>query len=281
MSKCECDVRIGTSGWHYADWQGRFYPDKLPKSRWLEYYAKDFDTVEINNTFYRQPKEQTYQNWHEQAPKNFLYTVKASRFITHIKRLKEPEEPLERFFRGALLLKEKLGPILYQLPPGFHKDLQQLESFLKVLRNVVLNPSLRSRVNSVQRSEESLPGRPDSLSTFGGLRMTKSVFEFRHKSWFSEDTYDLLREFNAGFCVHDMAGMEVPRVITSDVIYVRFHGPTDRYQGNYSKSALRDWANWIIENLKGKKAVFAYFNNDFNAYAVYNAKTLKEQISIS
>lgn len=242
MSKAKCDIRIGTSGWHYADWQGRFYPEKLAKNKWFEHYAKEFDTVEINNTFYHQPKETTFQNWRKQAPKNFLFTVKANRFITHIKRLKEPEEPLERFFKGALLLKENLGPVLYQLPPGFHKDLDRFESFLKVL--------------------------PEKLI---------AVFEFRHKSWFSDDIYKLLDDFNVGFCIHDMPGMKVPRVVTSDVIYIRFHGPTGRYQGNYSKSALQKWAEWIGENIKGKKAVFAYFNNDYNAYAVNNAKALKEQ----
>ena len=286
MSRSKCDtcltlarrggtvkIRIGTSGWHYADWQGRFYPEKLPKNKWFEYYAQNFNTVEVNNTFYHQPKEQTFQNWCEQAPKKFLFTVKANRFITHIKRLKDPKEPLERFFKGVLLLNGNLGPVLYQLPPGFQKDLDRLESFLKVLRNVILN--------GAQRSEESLPPLPVSSPAFGGLRMTESVFEFRHKSWFSKDVYDLLREFNAGFCIHDMSGMKVPRVITSDVIYVRFHGPTGRYQGNYSKSALQDWACWIKDNLTGKNAVFAYFNNDYNAYAIGNAKTLRGQLQDS
>ena len=246
MVKTRCDIRIGTSGWHYADWQGRFYPDKLPKSKWLEHYVKHFDTVEINNTFYHQPKEQTFQNWYKQAPKGFLYTIKASRFITHIKRLKDPQEALERFFKGATLLKENLGPILYQLPPSFHKDLDRLRTFLKTLP-----------------------------------KKQTAVFEFRHKSWFSQDTYELLNEFNAGFCIHDMPGMKVPRVVTSDTIYIRFHGPTGRYQGNYSKFALRDRAKWIKDNLKGKKAVFCYFNNDYNAYAINNAKTLKEQFKDS
>ncbi len=246
MGKTRCDIWIGTSGWHYADWQGRFYPDKLPKSKWFEHYVKDFDTVEINNTFYHLPKETTFQNWHKQAPKNFLFTTKANRYITHIKRLKESEEALERFLERAKLLKENLGPILYQLPPSFHKDLDRLEGFLKVLPKKLI-----------------------------------AVFEFRHESWFSEDSYDLLRRFNASFCIHDMPGMKVPRVVTSDVIYIRFHGPTGRYQGNYSKSALQEWANWVKDNIKGKKAVFAYFNNDYNAYAIYNAQTLKEQFKDS
>jgi uncharacterized protein YecE (DUF72 family) len=240
MSKGKCDIRIGTSGWHYDDWAGLFYPADLPKSKWLKYYAEHFDTVEINNTFYRQPKPETFTNWRKQAPKNFLFVVKANRFITHIKRLKDAQEPLERFFEGVRLLKSNLGPILYQLPPSMHKDLDRLKAFLKVLPKKLI-----------------------------------AVFEFRHESWFSEDAYELLKEFNAGFCIHDF--VDVPRIITSDVIYLRFHGTTGRYQGSYSKSALRGWANWVKDNIKGKKAFFAYFNNDYNAYAVHNAKTLKEQ----
>jgi len=241
MSKAKSNIRIGTSGWHYVHWEGLYYPDKLSKSKWFEHYAKDFDTVEINNTFYQQPKEQTFENWHKQAPKNFLYTVKANRFITHIKRLKDPAESLERFFERVNILQENLGPILYQLPPNMHKDLDRLRNFLEVLP--------KNRI---------------------------AVFEFRHQSWFSEDTYNLLSEFNAAFCIHDM--MNVPRIITCNVIYLRFHGTTGRYAGNYSKSTLQSWANWAKDNIKGKKAFFAYFNNDANAYAIKNAKTLKQQL---
>ncbi len=238
MSKAKCDIRIGTSGWHYSDWAGRFYPDDLPKSKWLEFYAENFDTVEINNTFYRQLKPQTFKNWRKQVPKNFLFVVKANRYITHIKRLKDVKEPLKRFFEGVRLLKSNLGPVLYQLPPSMHKDLDRLKTFLKLL-----------------------PKKP------------VSVFEFRHESWFSDDTYELLGDFNAAFCIHDL--MDVPRVITSDVIYLRFHGTTGRYQGNYPKSTLQNWANWAKDNVKDKKAFFAYFNNDYNAYAVANAKALR------
>ncbi len=243
MSKGDCDIRIGTSGWHYEDWSGRFYPADLTKNKWLEYYSKHFDTVEINNTFYHLPKETTFENWRKKAPKNFLFTVKANRYITHIKRLNEPLEPLERFFGRAYLLQAHLGPVLYQLPPSFHKDLDRLKGFLQALPK----------------------------------KMT-AIFEFRHESWFSQDTYDLLSEFNTAFCIHDLVGIPTPRVITGNVIYIRFHGPTGKYAGNYSKSALQSWAKWIKDNLKDKKAVFAYFNNDYNAYAIKNAKTLKEQI---
>jgi uncharacterized protein YecE (DUF72 family) len=246
MSKGDCDIRIGTSGWHYEDWSGRFYPADLTKSKWFEYYSGHFDTVEVNNTFYHLPKEKTFENWRKQAPKNFLFTVKASRYITHIKRLNDPQEPLERFFKRAALLKEHLGPVLYQLPPSFHKDLDRLKDFLLALP--------KKRV---------------------------AIFEFRHESWFCDDTYNLLKKFNAAFCVHDLVGIPTPRVITSDIIYIRFHGPTGKYAGNYSKSSLQNWAKWIKDNLKGKKAFYAYFNNDYNAYAIKNSKTLKEQFGQS
>ena len=242
MGKAKCDIRIGTSGWHYAHWEGLFYPDKLPKSKWFEHYAQHFDTVEINNTFYQLPKQETFKNWHRQAPKNFLYTVKANRFITHIKRLKDPQETLERFFERVSILKENLGPILYQLPPNMHKDLDRLESFLKCLPKRHLG-----------------------------------VFEFRHESWFSEDTYELLNKFNVGFCIHDMPGMEVPRVVTADIIYVRFHGPTGRYQGSYSKSALQNWAKWLKKESKQVRCIYVYFNNDAHAHAIKNAKQLIQQ----
>jgi uncharacterized protein YecE (DUF72 family) len=251
MGKTACDtclttvkIRIGTSGWHYDHWSEVFYPAELQKGKWLEYYAQHFDTVEINNTFYQQPKQQTFKNWHEQAPKNFVFTVKANRFITHIKKLKDVEEPLERFAAGIRLLKSKLGPILYQLPPSLHKDLDRLESFIKCIPKKHI-----------------------------------SVFEFRHTSWFSDDTYELLNKFGVGFCVHDLVSVPSPRIITGDIIYIRFHGTTGRYQGNYTKASLKNWAKWINENIKEVHSVYAYFNNDVSGHAISNAKTLKEQFS--
>ncbi len=243
MAQAKCDIRIGTSGWYYNHWVGKFYPADLPKSKWFEYYAKQFDTVEINNTFYHLPKEKSVQRWYELAPKGFVYTVKANRYITHIKRLQSASEPLERFFKIAGLLKEKLGPVLYQLPPNFHKDLDRLRAFLKVLP--------KKRI---------------------------AVFEFRHESWFCEDTYESLKEFSAGFCVHDLVGLETPRVITGDIIYIRFHGPTGRYAGNYTKKALQKWADWIKEHKKEVRSVYAYFNNDVAGHAIRNAKQIEEQL---
>jgi len=241
MSRTGCDIRIGTSGWHYNHWKELFYPAGLPKSKWFEYYAQHFDTVEINNTFYQLPKVVSLKRWYEQAPKNFLYSIKANRYITHIKRLKDTTEELRRFFDRVRLLKAKLGPILYQLPPSMHRDLDLLEGFIR-----------------------SLP------------RKLPAVFEFRHDSWFCEDTFKLLNEFNVGFCVHDLSGKETPRVVTADIIYVRFHGPTGRYSGNYSGSMLQNWARWLKDRTKGIRSIYAYFNNDIEGHAVRNAEQLRK-----
>ncbi len=244
MSKAKCDIRIGTSGWYYDHWKELFYPPGLPKNKWFEYYAQHFDTVEINNTFYHLPKEVSMQRWREQAPKNFLYAVKANRYITHIKRLKDTSEEVKRFFERVGLLKGKLGPILYQLPPSLRKDLDLLQSFIKLLP-----------------------------------KKSPTVFEFRHNSWFSEDTFELLNKFGAGFCVHDLVGKETPRVVTADIIYVRFHGPTGKYEGDYSKSMLQSWAKWLKDHTKEVRSIYAYFNNDIGGHAIHNAKTLRGQLS--
>jgi uncharacterized protein YecE (DUF72 family) len=246
MGKTNCEIRIGTSGWHYDDWRGRFYPEKLPKNRWFEHYAQHFDTVEINNTFYHLPREQTMVNWHDKAPADFVYAVKASRYITHIKKLSDPEESLERFFRLVNLLKRRLGPVLYQLPPSLHKDLEKLNAFII-----------------------SLPKR------------NHAVFEFRHDSWYDEETFDLLRERRVGFCAHDMAGKVSPRVITGSMVYVRFHGPTGRYAGNYTDDVLAEWADWLNEQRGNVGAIYAYFNNDVEGYAIRNAMTLRELMGVS
>ena len=244
MSKAKCDIRIGTSGWYYDHWKELFYPPGLPKNKWFEYYAQHFDTVEINNTFYHLPKEVSMQRWREQAPKNFLYAVKANRYITHIKRLKDTSEEVKRFFERVGLLKGKLGPILYQLPPSLRKDPDLLQSFIKLLP-----------------------------------KKSPTVFEFRHNSWFSEDTFELLNKFGAGFCVHDLVGKETPRVVTADIIYVRFHGPTGKYEGDYSKSMLQSWAKWLKDHTKEVRSIYAYFNNDIGGHAIHNAKTLRGQLS--
>jgi len=243
MAKVKRQFRIGTSGWHYEHWKKVFYPEELPKSRWLEHYAEHFDTVELNNTFYHLPKQQTVVNWNKRVPEDFLYTVKASRYITHIKRLKDIDEPLETFLQRAALLKDKLGPVLYQLPPSLHKDLDLLSNFAKRLPKKTIN-----------------------------------VFEFRHKSWYCDETWQLLARLGLTLCVHDLGGSATPRLATSDVIYIRFHGP-QRYSGCYPDKELQDWADWIRESTAKAKHVFAYFNNDIGGHAVKNAQTLRRLLN--
>ncbi len=237
MVKTKTEIRIGTSGWLYFHWQGRFYPQDLPKTKWFEYFSKVFDTVELNNTFYHLPKPQTVKNWHKNSPEDFLFAVKASRFITHIKRLNDVEEPLKTFYKTVKNLKEKLGPILFQLPPSMKQNIKLLETFLKLL--------------------------PENPAT---------VFEFRNDSWFNDKTYKLLEKYNAAFCIHDLSGCESPKFQTCETIYIRLHGTTGRYSGNYSDEQLAEWAKWIRE--QKAKRVFVYFNNDYNAFAVNNAATL-------
>lgn len=243
MNGVKYNIRIGTSGWHYNHWKGLFYPEDLPKTGWLEHYTRDFDSVEINNTFYQLPKPAAVNNWFRQTPEGFLYTVKANRFITHIKKLKNAAEPLTRFLQVAEILKEKLGPILYQLPPSLKKDISRLEDFIRLL--------------------------PENHI---------SVFEFRNNSWYSDDVFELLDKNKTGFCIHDLGGLETPRLVTGRILYIRFHGPAGKYAGNYSMPALKKWADWIKKNLNTAHIAFAYFNNDANAFAVRNAKQLKESL---
>lgn len=238
------DIWIGTSGWQYDHWRERFYPDKLPKSRWFEHYAQRFDTVEINSTFYHLPKAGTVEKWRRAAPEGFTYVAKANRYITHIKKLREAAEEVGRFFEVIDLFEDTLGAVLYQLPPSLHKDLERLDAFI-----------------------ECLPER------------RHAVFEFRHLSWYDDATFDLLKRRKVAFCVHDMAGRQSPRVVTGEVVYVRFHGTTGRYAGTYTDAMLEEWAGWLKGQQKTVRAVYAYFNNDVEGHAVNNARTLRSLLT--
>jgi uncharacterized protein YecE (DUF72 family) len=234
---------IGTSGWHYDGWRGVFYPVKLPKKDWLAFYAGRFLTVELNNSFYRLPTESAFRGWHDTTPAGFYFAVKASRYITHIKRLKDAEEPLSNFMSRAARLKDKLGPVLYQLPSSFHRDDTRLATFL-----------------------EKLPP--------GG----RHVIEFRHESWLTDEVFEMLRQHRVGFCVFDMPGQKSPLLATADFAYIRFHGTGERYSGSYPEAALADWADKISKLAKGLDAVYIYFNNDVSGHAVKNAMTLRDHL---
>lgn len=240
MSEAKTSIRIGTSGWYYNHWHGLFYPQSLAKHKWFEHYTRHFDTVEINSSYYHFPKPENVKKWYKSSPENFIYAVKANRYITHLKKLRNVESQLADFLQTASILKEKLGPVLFQLPPSLHSDFILLKDFLSLLD-----------------------------------RKRLSVFEFRHKSWYEDKCFSLLDYFGSAFCIHDMDGLQTPRIITGNVIYIRFHGTISRYAGSYDKKTLADYAQWIESNKK-TKACFVYFNNDYRAYAVKNAKTLRK-----
>jgi len=242
-------VRIGCSGWEYKHWRGDFYPAEIPKTQWFETYARRFDTVEINNSFYRLPEASTFARWAERAPPGFLYAVKASRFLTHMKKLKEPEEPVHRLFTRMKPLARRLGPVLYQLPPNFKVDRARLEHFLQVLPKRI-----------------------------------RHVVEFRDPSWYTDDVTMLLERYGAARCLHDMKGSATARERVGPFVYVRFHGASGTYSGGYPEDRLRRWAEWLHEQRRTGIDVYAYFNNDIGGHAPRDAVTLRsflEQMAAS
>jgi uncharacterized protein YecE (DUF72 family) len=236
-------VRIGCSGWNYKHWRERFYPKGLPQKRWFVFYAEHFDTVEINNSFYHLPKPSTFEKWRKQAPPGFCYAVKANRYLTQAKKLKDCEEPLARMMPPFRCLGDRLGPILYQLPPRLRINLERLESFLRIVPKDVLN-----------------------------------VFEFREKSWYVPETLALLDRYGAAFCVHDMPGSASERWTAGPFAYVRFHGGEGKYWGRYSDEGLLSWTDWIVAEANAGSDVWCYFNNDIDAHAIHDALTLKGMV---
>jgi uncharacterized protein YecE (DUF72 family) len=236
-------IRVGCSGWAYKHWRGLLYPEGLPQRLWFQRYAEEFDTVEINNSFYRLPKPETFDKWREQAPPGFCYAVKANRYLTQAKKLLDCEEPLERMMRAVRHLGDRLGPILYQLPPSLKINLDRLESFLRIL--------------------------PEDVT---------SVFEFRDRSWYVPETYALLDRYGACFCVHDMPGLASARIAVGPAAYVRFHGAGGKYWGRYSEEVLLSWTDWIVEQPRQGRSVWCYFNNDIHGHAIEDARTLKSMV---
>jgi uncharacterized protein YecE (DUF72 family) len=232
------EIRIGTSGWHYKHWRGPFYPVDLPSSEMLRRYERHFDTVEINNSFYRLPLASTFENWRQLTPSGFCFAVKASRYLTHMKRLKDPAPGLARFLPLVDLLREKLGPILFQLPPNFPCDAGRLKEFLTFLP-----------------------------------RQYRYTFEFRDSSWHTGSIYSLLAQYGVAFCIYDSVKLTSPMEVTADFTYVRFHGTS---AGTYDEATLRRWAQRIGDWHTNVKSIYVYFNNDQAGYAVQNAFRLRE-----
>ena len=236
-------IHVGCSGWVYRHWKGGFYPAGLTQKRWFEHYASAFDTVEINASFYRVPLAMTFDGWREKAPPGFRYALKANRFMTHMKKLLDCEQPLGEFIALARRLGPTLGPILYQLPPSLHKDLPRLDDFLA-----------------------RLPGD------------LEQVVEFRHRSWYDEEALALLDERGVGFVAHDLVGLASPRWASGRTAYVRFHGTGGKYRGRYSEEAMADWAQWLLEQRQAGRSAWAYFNNDIGGDAIEDARTLQRRV---
>lgn len=243
-----CPILIGTSGWTYASWRGTFYPPELKSQQFLEFYAREFPTTEINYSFYHLPRPHTYAKWASQVPPHFLFSVKASRFITHVKRLLEVEESWRIFVQNAQALGPHLGPILLQFPPSFQKDEQRLATFFRMARK----------------------------TTPAAERL---VCEFRHRSWFEPAMYRLLEDFNVALCIADSPRYPRENVVTADFAYFRYHGRTELFASRYSDAELREEAKTIARIAETCRTIFVYFNNDAHGYAVDNARTLKAFLS--
>jgi uncharacterized protein YecE (DUF72 family) len=238
------DVRIGCSGWQYRHWRGRFYPRDLPVDRWLEHYAATFDTVELNNSFYRLPEADAFAAWARRVPDRFLFAVKASRYLTHLKRLREPREPLDRLWTRARRLGRHLGPMLYQLPPRWRLDVKRLTAFL----------------DAVPRR------RPQAI-------------EFRDRSWYAPEALALLADGPVALCLHDMPGSASPREPVGRLVYVRFHGPDGGYRGGYSPQLLAAWADRLVDWAADGRPAYAYFNNDVGGHAPLDAARLRDLVA--
>jgi uncharacterized protein YecE (DUF72 family) len=233
---------LGCSGWFYWHWKGKFYPEDLPQSKWFQHYTKYFNTVELNSPFYHWPKISTAKSWYRQAPKDFVYTLKVNRMITHIKKFKNTSKLVKDFYKVGCELKDKMGCFLFQLPPSLKFSENKLKEIIKQLDTE-----------------------------------KKNVIEFRHESWFKKEVYKELKNNGIIFCIVSAPNLPEDFVKTSDDVYIRFHGKGRWYASNYSDDELKEWA----EKIKKSKAenVWAYFNNDTNAYAVNNCLYLKKILS--
>lgn len=233
------EIYIGTSGWHYAHWVGSFYPEGTEPGAFLSFYAGEFRSVEINNTFYRLPERETLEEWRAITPAGFLFACKASRYITHMKKLKDPEQTTRRFFEVITALDDKLGPILFQLPPYWRLNAERLKHFLALLPQ--------------------------------GFRY---AFEFRDESWFTQEVCDLLARRGAAFCAYDFDRRQSPIHVTANFTYVRLHGPDGPYRGQYDARTLALWAKRILAWRKSGLDVYFYFDNDEAGYAAQDALRL-------
>ena len=236
-------LHLGTSGWHYKHWVGDFYPAKLKAPEMLQWYAQHFSTVEINNSFYRLPDKESFQRWAKTVGEDFCFSVKASQYITHRKRLNDSRDAMENFLEHATVLGRKLGPILFQLPPNWRVNVERLETFLSTL--------------------------PEQH---------RYVIEFRDLSWYVPKVFTVLKQYRVALCLHDWRALQWPTEFTTDFTYVRFHGPMGTYNDGYSAASLRKWARDVNAWREKLTNIFLYFNNDLQGHAVRDANILRRMI---
>jgi len=237
-------IHIGTSGWHYDHWKGPFYPEDISAEKMLPHYTGYFHTVEINNSFYQLPKKGTLELWKKTVPSHFVFAMKGSRYITHMKKLKDPSRGVPPLLDAAGVLGKKLGPLLFQLPPRWHINLERLNEFLQFL------PADH-----------------------------RYAFEFRDPTWFDDRTYEALAKRGAAFCIYHLAGTLSPKEVTTDFVYVRLHGPEEAYRGQYGAKTLSGWAGAFSTWQHQGKEIFCYFDNDQAGYAAQDALRLQEMLS--
>ena len=237
-----CQLHVGTSGWIYRHWRGLFYPDRLPQREWLEFYVRHFDTVEVNFSFYRLPSRATFESWRDRVATGFVYAVKGSRFITHLKRLRDPEQHLALFFDRLQGLGDRTGPVLWQLPPDFRRDDARLAGFLAALP-----------------------------------RTYRHTIEFRHESWLDETVFGRLADHGVALCIPDSASLPKALRLTADWTYLRFHGGSR--EGEYTAAELGLWADRIRAFQAEGATVWAYFNNDWGGFAITNAQALIDRLA--
>ncbi len=238
-------ITVGTSGWHYPHWKGRLYPRGLPMSEWLDFYARRFPAVEVNSSFYRLPEPPTVEAWQASVPDEFIFAVKAPRVITHLKKLRNCADSVDRFMESLQGFYHHLGPVLFQLPPRWHSNPQRLSEFLELLP----------------------PGN-------------RYAFELRDPTWHTDEVYDLLGDHNAAFCIYDLESFTSPLTTTADFVYVRLHGPAEQaYSGNYPDPTLRTWTGRAKRwSRREGRDVYVFFDNDQRGYAVRNALRMQSQM---
>jgi uncharacterized protein YecE (DUF72 family) len=292
-SKDMADIRIGISGWTYPPWRGVFYPSDLPQKRELQYASRQVNSIEINGSFYSLQRPESYRAWYEATPDGFVFSVKAARFITHMKRLKNVDAPLANFFAsGILCLREKLGPILWQLPPSFRFDREKLADFFKLLPRTT-----KEAASLARRHDDKVKGRTWLKTDFN--RPVRHAIEIRHDSFATSEFINLLREHDVALVVADTAGKwPFLEDTTSDFVYVRLHGDSELYVSGYSRTALKNWARKIKTWSNGgtppdarrvtrqrpakrsSRDVYVYFDNDAKVRAPADAISLAHRLRI-